>query len=57
MIKSIITFFYVSFIIVYVLSILLIFLPFFGISIITDYLLYNKNNKRTKKKELDEWEQ
>lgn len=57
MIKSIITFFYSIFIMVYALCVLLIFLPFFGISIIIDYLLYKKNYKKTKKKELEEWEQ
>jgi hypothetical protein len=57
MIKSIITFFYCIFIIIYALCVFLIFLPLFVISVIVDYLLYKKNYKRTKKKELDEWEQ
>lgn len=42
---------------VYALCVFLIFLPFFGISIITDYLLYNKNYKKSKKKELEKWGQ
>ena len=57
MIKSIVTIFHNIFIMIYALCVFLIFLPFFGISIITDYLLYNKNYKKTKKKENEEWQQ
>lgn len=57
MIQSIIRLIYNIFIMVYALCVFLIFLPFFGISIITDYLLYNKNYKKSKKKELEKWGQ
>ena len=57
MINSIKEFFYNISIIFYAFCVLLIFLPFLGISIFVDYLLYKENYKKIKKKELDRWEQ
>ena len=57
MINSIKKFFYNISIIFYAFCVLLIFLPFLGISIFVDYLLYKENYKKIKKKELDRWEQ